>query len=303
MGYIVKNDRLAVDLPEAVEKALRDYILMKAIQAVRESEAFYYTLFNESSQALFIETPDGIIEDTNRAACKMLGYELDELKGKSALDLVPPDRKEEYSRAISTLIDGREIQFENVRKDGSIVPVEVTASEVVTRRGTRYVVEAKDVSENLRTKRALENERAFTEDALNAIADIFVVADLSGSFYKWNRCHNEVTGYSDQEIDAMRTFEFFSPDDFLKLKASVETVAQTGDPQKFEASLISKEGRSIPYEMAASLMSNSEGKPLGIPPRPRGDAGTGRDVSGRKRAEEALRNVTKETNEHSTEKR
>ncbi len=293
-GYVVKNDRLATALPEAVERALRDFVLMKAVEAVRESESFYHTLFNEATDPLFIETPDGEIEEVNLAATLMLGYTHDELVGKSALDLIPPARRREFEDAVATLVAGEAIEFENITKSGALIPVEVIAKEVMTRRGTRYVIVARDLTERKRTRKALENERAFKEDALNVIPDIFVVANLEGSFYKWNESFREVTGYSDEEIDAMRTFEFFSPEDYMQMMAAVEGVAQTGLSQTIELSLVAKDGRRLPYEFTGSLMRDSDGNPLGI-------AGTGRNITDRKRAEEALRNVIKETNERREE--
>lgn len=293
-GYVVKNERLAALLPQAVEKALKDFVLVRAVEAVRESEAFYRTLFDEAANALFIETPEGVIEDVNRAAAGMLGYTHDELVGTSALDLVPPGRRREFERAVATLLDGQTIEFENINKDGRTFPVQVSASEVITRRGTRYLISAWDMSERRLAQKELEDERAFKVDAMNAIPDIFVIADLSGSFNKWNKTLCEITGYSNEEIDAMRTFEFFSPEDFMRLMASVEAVVQTGEPRKLEVSLVSKDGRSNPYEVTGSLMRDAEGNPLAI-------AAVGRDISDRKRAEDALRNVIRETNERREE--
>jgi len=294
VGYIVKNEELATTLPEAVTKALHEYILVKAVEAVRESEAFYHTLFNEASDLLFIETPEGIIEDANRAACRMLGYEVSELRGKSALDLVPPARRSEFEEAVATLVEGARIVFENVRKDGSVVPVEMTAKEVITRRGTRYIVVSRDISERISAKKALDDERAFTDDALDAIQDIFVVANISGSFYKWNRSLGEVTGYSDEEIRAMRSYEFLSSEDYMRLRTLIEDVARTDESRKLDAMIINKDGRKIPYEMTGSLIRDRDGKPLGV-------AGTCRDISESKRAEDALRNVIKDTNERREE--
>ena len=36
-GYIVKNDKLLSTLPEAVDRALKDFVLTKAVEAIRES--------------------------------------------------------------------------------------------------------------------------------------------------------------------------------------------------------------------------------------------------------------------------
>ncbi len=293
-GYIVKNDKLAAALPVAVERALHDYVLAKAVEAIRESEAFYRTLFNESADALFVETVEGRIEDVNEAACRMLGYEAEEIKGASAMELLPEDKREGFGEVVGRLLAGSAVESENLTKDGRTIPVEVRAKEVITRKGVRYVVAVRDLSERKISKKALADERAFTMDALNAVPDIIVVADLQGSFNKWNRSLCEVTGYTDEEIDAMRTFDFLSPENYLRLTASLEHVAQTGGIRKMELELITKDGRRIPFELTLSLIRDSDGTPVGI-------TGLGRDISDRKRADEALHNVIRETNERREE--
>jgi PAS domain S-box-containing protein len=293
-GYIVKNDKLLATLPQAVDKALRDFVLTRAVEAVRESEAFYHTLFDESADGLFIETLDGVIEDVNQAGCKMLGYSVEALKGKSAVDIVPPSRKKDFEDAVASLLEGAVIEFENVTRDGRVIPVEVGVKEVITRRGPRYVVSVRDVTERKEAQREISNGRAFTVDALDAIPDIFVISDLDGSFNRWNKTLCEVTGYADEEIEGMRTAEFFSADDYARLLAALKTVAQSGSTERLELQLITKDGLRIPYELTGSLLRDSDGNPSGI-------AGLGRDASDRKRSEAALRNVIKETNERREE--
>jgi len=293
-SYIVKNDKLLSTLPEAVDRALKDFVLTKAVEAIRESESFYHTLFDESSTALYIETIDGIIEDVNQAAVDMSGYSTEELIGMPAIELVPPDRKKDFEDVVVDLLEGKVVEYENLHKDGQIIPVEVSAKEVITRKGSRYLVAARDMSEGKRVQKAIENGRSFTIDALNAVPDIFTIADLSGSFYQWNLTLTETTGYSDEEVDAMRTADFFSAEDHEKLSAAMESVARTGEAQKLELHLVTKDGRKIPFELIGSLIRDSDGNALGI-------AGIGRDISDRRRAEEALHNVIKETNERREE--
>jgi PAS domain S-box-containing protein len=50
-------------------------------------------LFESSLDGILIETPNGEILDANPAACRLLGYERDELRGMHALDLVPSESR------------------------------------------------------------------------------------------------------------------------------------------------------------------------------------------------------------------
>jgi PAS domain S-box-containing protein len=293
-GYIVKNEKLLSTLPEAVEKALKDFVLAQAVEAIRESEAFYHTLFEESSTALFIETIDGIIEDVNQVAVDLSGYSAEELQGMPAIELVPAHLWKDFEDSVVDLLEGKTVEFENVTKSGKVIPVEITAKQVMTRKGSRYIVSVRDISEARKAQKAVENGRSFTLDALNAISDVFTIADENGVIYQWNQALTDITGYTDEEISTMHKVDFFSPEDYRNLSEAVQAVARTGETKRIEVSLLTKDGRAIPYEFNGSLIKDSEGNVLGI-------AGTGRDVSDRKRAEEALHNVIRETNERREE--
>lgn len=293
-GYIVKNDRLAVSLPQAVKKALTDFVLVRAVEAVRESESFYRTLFEKSSDSLFIVTAGGEMEDVNEAAAEMLGYSRDEIIGRPAGDFVPPARRAELAEALPSLFAGGAMEFENVRKDGTTIPVEVTARRVNIRRGPRYIVSARDITERKQALKALENERTFFEDALDAMPDVFVIADLDGTFYEWNRRFREVTGYTFEELESMSALQFLRPEDYGKVTAVISSIARTGAPLTVAVDLITRDGRAIPYEFTGSQIRDSEGRPLGV-------AGIGHDLTERNRSEDALRKVIKETNERREE--
>ncbi len=120
-----------------------------------------------------------------------------------------------------------------------------------------------------------------TDKALEMISDVFFVLDLEGRFIRWNKKLAEVTGYSDDEIAGMRPVDLFAGDDIQRAADAIGTVVELGETQ-IEAQFTTKDGRSISYEFTGSLLKDSHEKPYAI-------AGTGRDISERKNAEEALR--------------
>ena len=136
-----------------------------------------------------------------------------------------------------------------------------------------------------RTEAALRDERDLTDAALNSIPDSFFILDLKGEApgsrgFRWNRRVSEATGYTDEEIRNMTPADFFKGEDLNKVTAAMEQVARTGRAS-VEVMLTTKDGRRIPYEYTAALLRDSAGEPIGI-------AGTGRDISERKRYEEEL---------------
>jgi len=134
-----------------------------------------------------------------------------------------------------------------------------------------------------RADEALKAEKEFTERALGAQTDTFFVFEPStGRAVRWNKAFNEISGYSDEEIRSMKAPDsYYNEEDLKKAVVAAEEVLREGITT-VELSLITKDGRSIPTEYTGSAIRDNEGKPKYI-------IAVGRDVTERKRAEQALR--------------
>jgi PAS domain S-box-containing protein len=137
---------------------------MLAEQALRESEERYRTLVEASMDAIYLESIEGEILDCNKAACEMLGYSKDELIGKSITDLLPEDKLHLLPEIVDKLISDGEsfVEGENLRKDGTIIPVETRARVIDTSSGKRVVVYVRDISRRKQSEKELiESEKRF----------------------------------------------------------------------------------------------------------------------------------------------
>ena len=96
-------------------------------KALQESEARYRMLIEQASDAILIVRPYGSYVEANSAACKLLGYTRDEILQKNMLDLfiIPQDKPLREAELLQgkTLL----IEREMIRKDGSLVTVEVSS--------------------------------------------------------------------------------------------------------------------------------------------------------------------------------
>lgn len=293
-GYVVKNDDMEITLAESVERALKQADSATVEQALKESESFYRSLFVDSVDALFVETVDGAIEDANEAAETMLGYSRSELAGMPAIQLVPPSMRADFESAQEILLGGGEVDFENITKEGRHIPVRVRAREVLTRRGPRYLISARDVSAVKQAERDIESERRFRDMALNAIQEIFVLVDADNQCTQWNDAVREVTRYGDEEIRTMAFGELFRREDFSLIMSALDSARSSGKTQKLEGRLSTRDARQVPFDITAAPVKDERGQLVAV-------AVLGRDISDRKRAEEALRNMVRETNERREE--
>jgi PAS domain S-box-containing protein len=138
-----------------------------------------------------------------------------------------------------------------------------------------------DITERKEAEEALQSEKAFTEVALNSLADVFYVLDAEGSLLRWNDSFSRVTGHSDEELSSMSVLDFFGGEDLQRQREFFRTLLREGQAS-FEAEVMAKDGRRIPYYFHSTLLRDAEGNPDIV-------CGVGRDINERKRAEEALR--------------
>ncbi|WP_049922502.1 PAS domain-containing protein [Halopiger djelfimassiliensis] len=142
------------------------------------------------------------------------------------------------------------------------------------------VTEQKERERKLREReRRLKRYKEYTDDVLDAIDDVFYVIDEEGTIQRWNRSLNEVTGYTDAEIDSMNPAAFFDDDDWETVVAAVREGFETGSVT-VELELHPKDGEPIPVEFAASTLEDPWGNTV--------LAGIGRDVTERVERQRAL---------------
>ncbi|MCR4296939.1 MAG: ATP-binding protein [Elusimicrobia bacterium] len=112
-------------------------------EARRDSEEKYHELFTRASDAIIVYDRRGAVLDANRAALRLYGYSLAELKNLKAADLADDLSKKSVLRL-------------QRRKDGSEFPSEITHGEF-TLKGRRMIMAlARDATER---KKADEAER------------------------------------------------------------------------------------------------------------------------------------------------
>jgi PAS domain S-box-containing protein len=86
-GYLIKPVS-KTDLRTTIELALYKHQIEVGL---RESEDKYRSLFENANDSIIIRSKESVILDANPAACDMLGYNYQELVGKSLKTLISPD--------------------------------------------------------------------------------------------------------------------------------------------------------------------------------------------------------------------
>lgn len=101
----------------------------KAIESLKDSEAMFRALFEQSNDAIFILTMNGMILDINPRAIELTGYSKSKLLKMTLNNLSPPDEFDELVRKIKVLEEKDSVRFEAhiLMAEGNKVPVDVSA--------------------------------------------------------------------------------------------------------------------------------------------------------------------------------
>jgi len=154
-------------------------------------------------------------------------------------------------------------------------------TEEITKTNARL---QEEIRERRTAEEALQQEKAFTEGALNTLQETFFVFDLEGRFLRWNKALEKVTGYNKAEIAVMKPTDFFPQEEAHLATKAIERVIEEGH-SSLEASVLTKDRRLIPYQLTGSLIKGATGAIIGV-------CGIGTDITQRRRLEEELRILT-----------
>jgi PAS domain S-box-containing protein len=278
-----------------------------------ETSTAEHTRAEERNRALYEFSPDGVVTvgldgrivECNQAYAEMLGYDYKELEGLPCKDTMP-HRWHDFCDKIHQEVMKRgysyEFEKECIRKDGTVFPVSMRMWRIDDESGspigvwaiTRDITERKRVEEELRryseklegliedkTRTLRESGESFRSLAENANDGILIAITAEGSLVYANKRAAEIMGYSVDELLKTRIKDLTHSDEFKTIMGRYrKRLAREDVSRQYETIFIRKDGKSVPIELTAARTA-WHGQPAVII--------IFRDITERKRAEEALR--------------
>lgn len=176
---------------------------MAAVSDISErsrAEEKFRAVVEAAPTAMIMINESGDIVLTNAQVDKLFGYAREELLGKKVDMLVPemmrpghPKLRDSFFTAPRPRTMGAGRELHGLRKDGSLVPVEIGLNPIVTSEGRFAIAAIADITER---RRAEEKFRAVVESAPNAM----VMIDTHGIIVLTNNQAEKLFGYQRSEL-------------------------------------------------------------------------------------------------------
>ncbi|WGV24694.1 hybrid sensor histidine kinase/response regulator [Halotia branconii] len=133
--------------------------------AWRESQSRFRALADATIEGVIIHE-NGKVLDANPAVAKMFGYELNEIIGMSATELLTPGSQKIFIENFRSS-DDKPYELIGVKKDGTVFFLEVVGKNCIYQGRTVRVATGRDITEHKRIEEALRQR----EDELRLITD------------------------------------------------------------------------------------------------------------------------------------
>jgi len=258
-----------------------------AQEALRESEEQFRAVFDNAGVGIDLLDPDGRIIQVNPCWLDMFGYTEEELRQLTFLDFTHPDDREISKRNLEALmareIDSYTLEKRYLRKDGSILWGNLSTSALRDADGkhTGTVGVIEDITERKQAELALKASEIRYRRLFEAAKDGILILDAdTGQIVDVNPYLTDLLGYTSEELCEKKLWEIGLFEDIAKSRA-VFAQLQSKEYVRYEdLSLMTIGGDVINVEFVSNvyLVNGTKVIQCNI-----------RDITERKRAEQALR--------------
>lgn len=249
----------------------------------RAADATMRGLLDAAPDAMVAMSEDGRIAFANGQAEKLFGHGRDEMIGQPIELLVPerfraghPALRDAYFRNPTARPIGAGVEVVGLRKDGSEFPAELSLSPMKTADTMLVIAAVRDITE----RRRAEEVRARLAAIVDSSHDAIIGKTLDGIITSWNGGAELIFGYAPSEVIG-RSIRLLVPAERWNEETELLEHLRRGAVRQFDTVRICKDGRRIDVSVTSSPVRDSRGKVIGA-------SKVARDISERKRGEEAL---------------
>ncbi|MBA2744546.1 MAG: PAS domain S-box protein, partial [Chthoniobacterales bacterium] len=266
-----------------------------AAAALRASDAKYRSIFDNASEGIFQNTPEGAFLSANPALARMLGFDSPEELIHVRHDLenqsyASPAKRKEFLERLEQKGAIKDFEYEVKRKDGSLICVSENVHIVRDEAGHPLYYEGTvlDITARKETAQALQKEREFLAAVVDNVSDGIVSCDANGVIALFNAATREFHGLPAEPIapdEWAEHFDLYLPDGktlMRKEQIPLFRALEQGFVEDAEMVIAPREGTPRRVLASGRAFFNEQGEKVGA-------VVAMHDVTERKQAERTMR--------------
>jgi PAS domain S-box-containing protein len=248
--------------------------------ALQESETKFRALMETTLSSSFVVQGEKF-RYVNPAFERLSGYTLQDLHGLNFWDLVHPDfrqlvKERGFARQKHENIPAR-YEFKYVTKSGEVGWIDYAGTYIEFEGKPALLASGFDITERKKVEAALIESEIKYRWIFESFEDIYFQSDEKGIIRVLSPSVYRLTGWSPDELIGKPASDIYvRPKDREGLLAKLST---NGFLRDYEVFLKKKDGTHLYASLTASILTDPDGRPCGV-------AGTLRDITERKQAEE-----------------
>ena len=247
-----------------------------------ENEDSLQAFFNALDDLVFVFEPEGRILFTNPAAQNRLGYTPAELAGMNALDLHPPEQRQEAAKFLAGLIAGK-IMIRPIplqARDGTRILVETKVLHGQWRGQKALFGISHDITGHKRAEMQLVESKNYLFKIINSLAEPIFVKDRQHRWVLLNNANCDLMGHHRDELLGKSDHDFFPKSEADVFWLKDEAVFTTGKENINEEKITDAKGVVHTIITKKTLYTDERGEKFIV--------GISNDITERKQAEETI---------------
>jgi PAS domain S-box-containing protein len=261
----------------------------RAEEAVRKSEEKYSTLVESSLTGIYIDQ-DGKVAFANNRFAEIYGYSRDEVIGMDTRKIVHPKDRALTNNIRKKRLKGEptpsEYEARGLTKGGETIWI-ARRNTAIKYNGKRAVLgNIVDITERKRAEERLRDSQEKYRTVLEGSPDPVVVYDMEGGCIYVNPAFTAVFGWMPEELLGKK-LDYVPDENWPETQMMIDKALAGESFSGVESRRYTKDGKSLDVSISAAIHLNRDGIPVG-------SVHILRDITERKRVEEALQNAHQE---------
>ena len=280
---------MELDGKPVLQAVVRDITERKRAEAaLRNSRALYFSLVENLPQSVFRKDRAGRFLFVNEQFCQGLRRPPEDIVGRTDADFFPPELAQAYRKDDLRVMETGQVlnqEEKRVGADGRELFVQVIKTPLRDAQGQIIGIQGVfwDITERKRAEAALHYEQTLTTTLMENVPDAIYFKDTASRFLRANRALSRKFGLSDPaQLIGKSDADFFSGEHAQQALADEQEILRTGQP------LLNVEEKETWMDGTVSWVTTTKLPLRDAPGRILGTCGISRDITERKRAEEAL---------------